>query len=190
MIPSLKNKTDLFSHEHIGKIGKNCKINHTVQFFGDSDNFEIGDNVRIDAFCILSGKIKIGSHIHIAAGTYLFGSSGIILENYVSLSSRVSIYSVTDDYREGYLTNPTIPDEFKKVKGGLVILKKHVIVGAGSIIMPGIVLDEGASVGALTFVRKSVPSYTIISGNPAIVVGKRDAERLNSLEKKHKDILC
>ena len=167
------------------KVGTNCIINPTVQFYGNHDDFEIGDNVRIDAFCVLSGKIKIGSFVHIAVGSYLFGSEGITLDDYVGISSGVSIYSATDDYSEGFLTNPTISDEFKKVRKKPVHLKKHTIVGSGSVIMPGTVTGVGASIGALSLIRKSIPPYTIVAGNPAIVLGKRNQYKLDELEQLH-----
>lgn len=168
------------------KVGVNCNINPTVQFYGICEDFEIGDNVRIDAFCILSGKIKIGSFVHIAAGSYLFGSGGITLDDYVGLSSRVSVYSVTDDYSSGFLTNPTVPDEFKNVKKAAVHFKKHTIVGSGSVIMPGVITGVGSSVGSLTLIRRSIPDYTVVAGNPAIVIGKRDKDKLTELEHLHK----
>ena len=43
------------------KIGSNTKISKYVLFYGT--DIQIGDNVRIDDFCILSGNIKIGSNI-------------------------------------------------------------------------------------------------------------------------------
>lgn len=33
----------------------------------------IGSNVRIDDFCILSGRLEFGSYVHIAAYSALYG---------------------------------------------------------------------------------------------------------------------
>ena len=85
----------------------------------------------------LSGPIKIGSHVHIAAYTALYGGGGITLCDFCNLSSRVSIYSVSDDYSGETMTNPTIPEEFKIVDRAPVVLGRHVIVGSGTVVLPG-----------------------------------------------------
>jgi UDP-3-O-[3-hydroxymyristoyl] glucosamine N-acyltransferase len=43
----------------------------------------IGDNVRIDDFCILSGKIILGDNIHIGAYCGLYGKFGIVMMHYI-----------------------------------------------------------------------------------------------------------
>lgn len=48
------------------KYGRNVKISRHASIYG-AQNISIGDNVRIDDFCILSGHIELGSYIHIAA---------------------------------------------------------------------------------------------------------------------------
>lgn len=54
---------------------------------------QIGDNVRIDDFCILSGEITLGSNIHIGAYSALYGSMGIELENNTGISPRSTLFS-------------------------------------------------------------------------------------------------
>ena len=56
----------------LARIGRNVLISRKASIYG-SENIEIGENVRIDDFCILSGKIKLGNNVHIASGTYLWG---------------------------------------------------------------------------------------------------------------------
>lgn len=90
------------------------------------------------------------------------------MADFSGLSPRCSIFTSMEDYVEGHMTNPTIPCEFKKVKTASVKLEKHVIVGSGSIIMPGITLKMGASVGALSFVNKDVPGFHIVGCTPII----------------------
>jgi len=68
-----------------------------------------------------------------------------------------------------------------------VILREHVIVGCGSVILPGVVLERGAAVGALSLVTRSVPEYHVVLGNPARAIKKRNADRLNALEREFLD---
>ena len=133
----------------------------------------IGNNVRIDDFVILSGSIVLGDYIHIAAFCALFGKTGIEMRNFSGLSSRVTIYSVSDDYSGNFMTNPTVPSEFKNVKEGKVILGEHVIIGATSVILPSVEIGEGTAVGAMSMVAKSLPEWKVCAGTPAIPLKDR-----------------
>lgn len=167
------------------RYGANVSIHRTVEFFGP-DRIKIGSNVRVDCHCVISASepVTIGDHVHLGAGVHLFGSAGIELGNFVGLSSRVSIFSVSDDYTDGFLTNPTIPDQFKNIQAGKVTLHPHVVVGCGSVIMPGVTMERGVAVGALSFVNKSIPEFLIVAGYPARRIGVRNGVRLANLERE------
>ena len=64
-----------------------------------------------------------------------------------------------------------------------MLLGEHVIVGAGSIILPGVTIGQGTAVGALTLVRKDIPPFAIVAGPRGEVIGERD-QRLLELEQK------
>lgn len=145
--------------------GNNCKVHPTVLFFGP--DIEIGDNVRIDAFCVITGKVKIGNDVHIACGSYLFGKSGIEMHDFSGLSSRVTIYSESDDYSGEYLTNPCVPDAYKNVHRGRVIIGRHAIIGCNATIMPDVKIGEGVAVGAYSFVKDNCKPWSIYAGVPA-----------------------
>lgn len=57
---------------------------------------------------------------------------------------------------------------------GEIIIEKDVFVGAKAIILPGLKLCEGAIVGAGAIVTKDVDSWTVVGGNPAKVIKKRN----------------
>ena len=146
-------------------------------------NIYIGNNVRIDDFCILSGNIEIGDRVHIAAGVMLFGGDyGIILEDFVGISSRCAVYAASDDYSGEALTNPTIPDKFRKVTGGTVRFKKHSLVGSGCTVLPNVVVGEGTSIGSMSLVNKNLEEWGIYVGIPCKRVKNR-SKKLLSLEK-------
>lgn len=91
------------SQEEIAKIGlksygQNVYISRHASIYSP-EKIAIGDNVRIDDFCILSGIIEIGSCVHIAAYSAIYGGDkGVFISDYANISSRVSVYSVSDDY--------------------------------------------------------------------------------------------
>jgi len=168
----------------LGSVGENVAVNRSVVFYS-AKNIHVGSNSRIDCFSILSAAsqgIVIGDHVHISAYVALFGASGAIrVESFCALSSRVTVFTSTDDYVEGYMSNPTVPPEYRKEQIGDVLLRKHALIGCGSVIMPGVTLEVGAAVGALSFVNKNVPEFAIVAGIPCRIIGKRH-RRLLELE--------
>jgi galactoside O-acetyltransferase len=139
--------------------GKNVLISKKASIYG-AESIVIGDNVRIDDFCILSGHIEIGNYVHIAAFSALYGGKdGIYISDFVNLSSRVSVYSISDDYSGESMTSPMISEEYKKIQSAPIYIEKHVIIGATSVILPCVILKEGSAFGSFCFIN--VVSYNL-----------------------------
>lgn len=156
-------------------VGQDVNIDRSVRIFG-TERLSIGDHVRIDPFCIISAGpdgISIGRNVHIAGYCFVGGRGRIEIQDFAGLSSHVSVYSATDDYTGGAMTNPTVAEEFKNVRDAPVVLKRHAIIGASSVILPGVTVGLAAAIGALTMIRKDVADFAIMSGCPAKEVGKR-----------------
>ena len=160
-------------------VGKNVQLSNRASFYNCAQ-ISIGDHVRIDDFCVLSagvGGILIGNHVHIAVYSSLIGAGDIVLSDFANISSKVSIYSSSDDYSGEWMTNPTIPAKFTGVTHGKVFIGRHVIVGCNSVILPNIVLADGVAIGALSLVNKDCTAFGIYAGSPA----KRIKERSRNL---------
>lgn len=161
-------------------VGENAQISDKASFYGLS-RVTLGNNVRIDDFCVLAagvGGIVVGNYVHIAVGSSLIGAGKIIMSDFSGLSSRVSIYSSSDDYSGTALTNPTVPSGYTGVTHADVYLGKHVIVGSGSVILPGVALEDGVAVGALSLVNRDCKAFGIYTGNPARRVRERKRDLL------------
>ena len=113
-------------------------------------------------------------------------SARVELQDFCGLSSRVTLYTASDDYSKGAMTNPTIPLKYRNVTSGPVVLRKHVIVGAGSVILPGVTLGLASSVGALSLVHRDTLDFSIVAGSPARAVGTR-SDRILELEQEFLD---
>ena len=150
------------------KIGKEVKISRRAVFYF-VENIEIGNHVRIDDFAFLSGGggIRIGDYVHIAAYSALYGKFGIDIGNYVNISSRVSIYSTSDDYSGEYMTGPMVEEQYIHDIGKKVVIGEHVIVGTGSVLLPGALLHQGVAVGAMSLVKQELQPFKIYAGIPA-----------------------
>lgn len=166
-------------------VGQNVRLSRHASIYGAS-RISIGDNSRIDDFCVLSageGGIEIGRHVHIAVMVTLIGRGSIRIMDFSTLSGRVSVYSSSDDYSGEHMTNPTVPPEYTNVDHRPVRIERHVVVGAGSIILPGSVVCEGVAVGAMSLVNNQLEANSICAGVPAKRLKARRTEMFD-LEKR------
>jgi dTDP-4-amino-4,6-dideoxy-D-glucose acyltransferase len=167
------------------QVGYNVVIDRSCRFFG-AQNMFLGSNVSIDANCVFGNDptgMRIGSFVHIAVGVTILGAGGLILEDFTGLAAHVCIHTSTDDYINGSMTGPWAPAEFRHERSAPVVLRRHVVVGSGSNILPGVELGIGASIGAMTLIRKSVPSFAVMAGNPARQVAERGRAMLEYEER-------
>jgi len=163
--------------------GTNVRLSRKASLYG-AENVSLGDHVRIDDFCILSGNIEIGNYVHIAAYTAIYGgSSGVSIGDFANLSSRISVYSVSDDYSGETMTNPTVPDRYKNIERNPVKIERHVIVGSTSVILPGTTLREGSSFGSFTLIDHDSEAWSINVGIPFRKIKNRSRDLLR-LEKE------
>lgn len=177
-----------YSEEELNELGlkgygKNVLISRKASIYG-AENIILGNNVRIDDFCILSGNIAIGDYVHIAAYSAMYaGNAGIVVNDFCNISSRVCIYAISDDYSGETMTNPMVDDRFKNVIEQQVIINKHAIVGSSSTILPGACISEGTAVGAMSLIKELTQPWSIYAGIPAKLIKERKRDILN-LEKE------
>lgn len=181
-------KTSFFLPDELSEIGllevgKNVLISRKASIYSP-EKIKIGNNVRIDDFCILSGNITLGSYIHMGAYSALYGSEGIIMEDFSNLSSRISIYTDCDDFVGDSLYGPTVPSKYRISKKGRVVLKRHVIVGSTVVILSGCTLEEGAAIGSFSLVNRNCKAWKVYVGIPAKEKADRRREGILKLEKK------
>lgn len=166
-------------------IGTNVKISRTAKIY-HPDRINIGSNVRMDDFCLLSpGKegIKLGNYVHISAYCGLVGKARIELQDFVGLSSRVYLYSSSDDYSGLSLTNPTVPNKYTDVESDPILIEKHVILGTCATVLPGVTIGSSSAIGAYSLVNNDIPKGVIAVGQPCVEIRKRDMKHLE-LEKQ------
>ena len=79
------------------------------------------------------------------------------------------------------LIGPMISSKFTNVQGGQILIQQHVQIGACSILMPSITIEEGVAVGAMSYVKKSLPAWQIYAGNPLKWIKARKKNLLKKL---------
>jgi acetyltransferase-like isoleucine patch superfamily enzyme len=148
-------------------LGKNVRISDKASIH-NPDQIQIGNNSRIDDFCVIAGNVSLGRNVHIAVFCNIAGGSeGVTLDDFAGLAYGCHVFSQSDDYSGRTLTNPTVPAEYKRETKKAIHIGRHCIVGTNSLIFPGVTLGDGCSVGAMSMVTKSTEEWAVYSGIPA-----------------------
>lgn len=172
----MKNQSTILK---FASIGKDVTIWPLAKIISP-EAVSIGDSVIIDDFVFLMGgrKSVIGSFVHIGSFTSITGGGELVMEDFSGLSSGVRIYTGNEDYSGGCLTNPSVPDPYRRAVRSFVHLKKHCIIGANTVVLPGVTIGDGAAIGANSLVLKDCKPWTIYAGSPCREIGPRPREEI------------
>lgn len=164
-------------------VGSDVTVWARAQIIG-AELISVGDRVIIDDFVLVlaAAPTTIGSFVHIAAATTVMGGGTFVMEDFSTLSGGVRVYTGTDDYLGGSMVNSTVPAPWRLPVRSSVHLGRHSVVGAGCVVLPGVVVGEGAAVGALSLVNRDCEPWTVYAGSPARPVKERPRDRILELE--------
>ena len=168
------------------KIGKKVKISKKSSIYYPK-NISIGDYSRIDDFAVISGKIKIGKNVHLAAGSIVCGGkNSITFKDFSGMAFGSKIIGISDDYSGKSMTNPTVNKKFKKTKESSVMIGKHAIIGTNSLVLPGGSLDDYSALGSMSLLNKKINKFEIFFGVPARKLKKRSKDILKTFKQYKK----
>lgn len=156
-------------------IGENVRIAKNCTIIG-LGSIEIGSNVRIDGNTTIVANdepVTIGNYVHIATACQISGGGGVQLGNFTALASGTRLYSGTDDYMGGCFTNPTVPEQYLSTIYGKIKLSDHAILGAYTVVLPGIDVAEGTATGSMTLLTKNTEVWSLYCGVPARKIAER-----------------
>ena len=138
------------------------------------ENIEFGRNIIIDDFVFIHAKKRmvIGNYVHIATFTSITGGEILTMGDFSALSSGVRLLTGTDDFKSWGFGNSTLDEKYRNTKRLSVHIGRFSIVGANSVILPGVSIGEGASIGAGSVVTRDVEPWGVYIGNRRI--GERD----------------
>ena len=157
---------EFLSNEELKKVnfksvGKDVKISKNVTIIG-SENISLGSNVRIDDFTIISaqnGFLKIKNNVHLGGQSYLGCAGQLEIGNNVNIAQGVKIYTKINDYNSFDGNNNKYI--LSKIKIG-----DNVIIGANCVIIGDCKIEEGCTIGALSFVKSDLEKWSVYGGNP------------------------
>jgi len=141
------------------------------------ENIEFGENIIIDDFVFIhaKNKIKIGNHVHIACFASITGGEFVSIGDFAALSQGCRILTGTDDFKDWGFGNSTIPEQYRNTKRAPIKIGKFCIVGANSVILPGVTLGEGSTIGACSVVTRDLEPWGVYIGNKKISDRNRSA---------------
>jgi len=167
--------------QQLKHVGKGVIIREWVRFVRP-ENIWIGNDVMIDDFVLIAGGHEdltiIEDHVHIACFSSVSGSAGVHFEYGSNSSPGSRIFSSTDDYIHGALINPTFPEEFRNEKVGRVVLGRFSCLGANCVVLPGVTIGEGATVGACSLITEDLEPWTVNVGIPAKPIKMRNRDEV------------
>lgn len=156
-------------------VGQRVQIGFNVAIYGDPFNIRIGNDVRIDDFCVIvaNGPLTIGNHVHFAPHCVIQAGGGIEIGDFCAFSTRCSLITNSDDYSGEVMCGPTLPPHVKRSIKRPIKIGKHTILGVNTTVLPGVTIGEGVATGAHTLVIKKLDPWGIYVGSPAKFLKER-----------------
>ena len=125
-----------------------------------------------------NSTLFFGNYTAVNGGTIIAVSNEIVIGNNVWISYECLIMDNDGHSKDPRIRRQDLPDllneklkDWSEVHISPIKIEDDVWVGARSIILKGVTIGRCSIVGAGAVVTKNVPPYTIVAGNPAIVVG-------------------
>jgi len=147
------------------------------------ENIVLGDRVTIDDFAFIVAKpfVLIGSYVHIAGFASIAGGGAFMMGDYSTLSWGARIYTGTEDL-DG-MVGATIPEPYRKAKRSYVVIGKHCMVGANSVVLPGVTIPDGTVIGAMSLVLEGtkLKPWSIYAGTPVRWLRYRQRDKIQQL---------
>jgi acetyltransferase-like isoleucine patch superfamily enzyme len=148
------------------RIGSHLETGHGAVIREENkigDHLSIWNNSTIDYGCVIGSNVRIHTGVYVAQFT--------TIEDDVFLAPGVMIANDRHPICSECMVGPTI--------------KRGARIGINSTLLPGVVIGEGALVGAAAVVTKDVPPGVVVAGNPARIMGDVEALNRRVREKYH-----
>jgi len=165
-------------------VGKNNQISKLAKFYSAGGSI-MGNNNRVDDYCLFKGRVELGNYIHIAGFCFLSGVGGYIkIEDYSGMSSHCSLFTAIEDFISPSLMSPAINEGYSNSIKGDIIIKKAVKIGTHCIILPNLTMGYASSASANTLISRNVDEGAIIGPKSRHfkVYGYRDLNKINEMK--------
>jgi galactoside O-acetyltransferase len=149
------------------KIGAKGIINAQFIFESEKGEVVIGNNVHLGGVTFISrNKIEIRDDVTMAWGIYIYDHNSHSIYWEERKNDNQQCY---DDYLN-YNGNNVANKNWSCIANAPVVIESKVWIGFDVTILKGVTVGEGAVIGAKSVVTKNVEPWTVVAGNPAVVV--------------------
>lgn len=108
-------------------------------------------------------RLVVGDNTFFDRGVFLYNAFGMTIGSNIVVSFETVLCTASHDHKD---------PKFALI-GKPIVIENDVWIAAQAFVTPGVTIGQGSVVGARSFVRANVPAWSIVSGNPAVAVGKR-----------------
>lgn len=162
------NKWSDFKYERSASLQEKRHAAYKKQY-GLGENCFVGYGVIINKHHYADSAIIVKDDVHIAEECVIDYTGNITLEEHVVISEGVKI--LTHEHEMDLTQRNNLN---KGLKQKPLVIHDHASIGVKAIIMPGVSeIGRCAMISAGSIVRRPVPPYAIVMGNPARIVGFR-----------------
>ena len=180
-----KLKCRLFAWFNSYAFGAFGKHNHLFDLeLLNPQNIFLGSNLWISKTRLASskgGKLIIGNHVAIGRFSQIYALQSIIIEDGVLMAENTLISDNTHTFTD--ITTPVRDQDIKPL--GNVVIGSGTWIGR-NVVVNGCKIGRNCIIGAYTFLKKDIPDYCVVVGNPARIV-KRYNPQSGQWEKTDKD---
>ena len=141
------------------------------------ENISFGKNIIIDDYVLIYAKkpIRIGNHVHIACFTSITGGAEVEIGDFSAISQGCRVLTGSDDFIDWGFGNSTVPERYRNAKRAPISIGRFCVIGANTVILPGVTIGEGATVGACSVVTRDLEPWGVYLGNRLLKERNRDA---------------
>lgn len=140
------------------------------------ENIEFGENVLIDDFTLIVARkrIRIGNNVHLACFSSITGGEELEVGDFSAISQGCRILTATDDFKEWGFGNSTLDEKYRNVERAPASIGRFCVIGANSVVLPGVTIGEGATVGACSVVTRDLAPWGVYIGSKRVADRDRD----------------
>jgi acetyltransferase-like isoleucine patch superfamily enzyme len=161
---------------YCARVGKNFRTGEQLHWVQGRGEILVGDDVWIDGCCSITFAARFSERptLEIGDGTAIGHATQFAIGKRITLGKNCNISGQSAFFdSSGHPADPVArrrhePPPAEQVRP--ITLGDDVWVGKGCIVFPGVRIGDCAIVSAGSVVRKHVPPYAVVAGNPAQIV--------------------
>ena len=144
----------------------------------------ISDYCVLDDFTFIDGGqgVTLYGWVHIAVHALIMGGGTCEIGAFSGIAMGAQILTGSDDYKGVTLLGPAIPPPYRRPIRSFVKIGRDCVIGANTVVLPGVTIGDGVAVGAMSLVTHDLPPWTLCYGIPAELHRDRPKDEIIALE--------